>query len=234
MIVSSGMSNTRMKFEAFQSTLVADTSRHPAVVAVNGAQGGRHASTWRGDMVWNTVDQQIVQAGATPQQVQVIWMLHAIAGPSVHGEFSAHAQRLKEFMALAVHKAHDRYPNLKLIYFSSRTYAGYANKTLNPEPYANESAFAVRWVIQDQMAGKPELNADPAQGELKAPVLLWGPYVWADGEKGRKIDDLVWLRSDFAGDGTHPSETGRQKVAEQLLAFFKTDPTAKGWFLKDR
>jgi hypothetical protein len=32
-------------------------------------------------------------------------------------------------------------------------------------------------------------------------------------------------------DGTHPSMTGRDKVAGLLLKFFKTDPLAKGWFL---
>ena len=48
--------------------------------------------------------------------------------------------------------------------------------------------------------------------------------------KGRKADDLVWTREDLAGDGTHPSPAGRKKVAEQLLGFFKSDPTAKTWF----
>jgi lysophospholipase L1-like esterase len=42
----------------------------------------------------------------------------------------------------------------------------------------------------------------------------------------------VWKREDLAGDGTHPSQSGRQKVAEMLLTFFKTDVNAKGWFLK--
>ena len=56
---------------------------------------------------------------------------------------------------------------------------------LNPEPYAYESAYAMRWLIQEQMAGRPELNADPSRGAVSVPVLLWGPYLWADGEKGR-------------------------------------------------
>ena len=44
-----------------------------------------------------------------------------------------------------------RFPNLQLAYVSSRSYAGYATTELNPEPYAYESAFAVRWLIQDQI-----------------------------------------------------------------------------------
>ena len=69
-----------------------------------------------------------------------------------------------------------------------------------------------------------------SKGTVKAPVLLWGPYLWADGTKGRK-DGFVWQQADFGPDGTHPSPSGRRKVADMLLRFFKTDSTAKGWFL---
>jgi hypothetical protein len=67
---------------------------------------------------------------------------------------------------------------------------------------------------------------------VEAPFLLWGPYLWADGVKGRRVDDLIWKREDVAGDGTHPSPSGQRKVAELLLRFFKTDATAKTWFVK--
>ena len=125
-------------------------------------------------------------------------------------------------MVTILRKARERFPNLRIAYISSRIYAGYASTPLNPEPYAYESAFVVRWLIQDQIKG----NRMP-----KLPVLLWGPYLWADGEKGRKIDDLVWKPEDLGPDGTHPSDSGRRKVAELLLRFVKTDPTAKVWFV---
>ena len=38
------------------------------------------------------------------------------------------------------------------------------------------------------------------------------------------------LPEDLAGDGTHPSPSGRRKVAGLLLRFLKTDPTARAWF----
>jgi lysophospholipase L1-like esterase len=51
--------------------------------------------------------------------------------------------------------------------------------------------------------------------------------LWANGDKPRKDDTLVWKREDLSDkDGTHPSDSGRQKVAELLLAFFKKQP----WF----
>ncbi len=48
----------------------------------------------------------------------------------------------------------------------------------------------------------------------------------------REGDKLVWERGDFGADGTHPSGTGRQKVAEMLLKFFKEDALAKTWFVQ--
>ena len=53
--------------------------------------------------------------------------------------------------------------------------------------------------------------------------------VWADGTAARE-DGLKWTRDDLGPDGTHPSEAGREKVAEQLLGFFSEDSLAKSWF----
>jgi hypothetical protein len=47
----------------------------------------------------------------------------------------------------------------------------------------------------------------------------------------RKSDCLIWERKDLAGDGTHPTQSGRQKVADMLLKFFKTDANARKWFV---
>ncbi|HSI32207.1 MAG TPA: hypothetical protein VK986_01350, partial [Tepidisphaeraceae bacterium] len=147
-------------------------------------------------------------------------------GPQRLGDFPAHADVLQKHLATIVSLAKQRYPNLKLVYLSSRTYAGWATSGLNPEPYAYESAFSVRGLIAQQIAGEKGL----AYGE--APVLLWGPYLWTDGTKGRAADKVTCEQADTARDGTHPSDSGRRKVADMLVGFFTTDPTAKGWFLK--
>jgi lysophospholipase L1-like esterase len=36
-------------------------------------------------------------------------------------------------------------------------------------------------------------------------------------------DGLVWHCTDFQSDGTHPSTSGRELVADSLLAFLKRD-----------
>jgi lysophospholipase L1-like esterase len=74
------------------------------------------------------------------------------------------------------------------------------------------------------------LNFKAERGPIKAPLLPWGPYLWADGTTPRAGDKLVYTRADLADDGTHPSQAGRDKVARLMLDFFKTDPLAKPWF----
>jgi PKD repeat protein len=66
-----------------------------------------------------------------------------------------------------------------------------------------------------------------------APWLSWGPYLWTDGRAGRSDGLKSNCPDDLQADFTHPSANGGvPKVARQLLAFFKTDPTAAPWFLK--
>jgi hypothetical protein len=86
-------------------------------------------------------------------------------------------------------------------------------------------------VIADQINGNPALNNNPANGPVMAPLLLWGPYTWANGLLGRD-DGLTWDCQDYTSDGLHSSALGRNKEAGLMTTFFKTDPTATPWFLQ--
>ena len=235
-MMSIGMSNTTQEFSRFVQLAQRDPDKSPSLVIVDAAQGGRDAADWadadRGKAVWAEADRRLAASGGTPQQVQVVWIKQALKGPARLGEFPDHARQLQRNLADILVLAKSRYPNLRLAYLSSRTYAGYAATPLNPEPHAFESAFSVRWVIEQQLKGDVALNWDQTKGPVRAPLVLWGPYLWADGPRGRKTDDLLYRREDFAPDGTHPSDSGRQKVADLLLRFFRNDPTSKGWFMR--
>jgi hypothetical protein len=238
-MISVGMSNTTQEFSRFVQLARDAKGKAAEVVIVDGAQGGQDAADWsnpegrfrrdRGD-VWTVLAERLKRAGATPQQVQVAWIKQARRNPASLGEFPGHADELQGHLKKIVWQLMQRFPNMQIVYLSSRIYAGYAAGPLNPEPYAYESAFSVRGLIEKQIAGDAALNYDSTRGEVHAPLLLWGPYLWANGVKGRKQDELVWLREDLAGDGTHPSNSGRQKVALLLLEFFQSDPTARPWF----
>jgi hypothetical protein len=235
-LISLGMSNTTQEFSVFKRLADADRNRSPNLVIVDCAQGGQAAHEWAypdpNRSPWTVMDRRLEQAGVMPAQVQVVWIKQAQKNPSSLGAFPAHAESLRDDIAVILRALKARFSNLRIAYLSSRIYAGYATTALNPEPYAYESAFSVRWLIEAQVHADPNLNSDPNQGPVLSPLLLWGPYLWADGIQPRRTDGLVWLREDFANDGTHPSVSGRQKVAEMLLAFFKNDPAAKGWLLR--
>lgn len=165
--------------------------------------------------------------------MQALWIKQAEARPSALGEFPAHAKILQASLVNILNIARHHYPNLRVAYLSSRIFGGYATTPLNPEPYAYEEAFSQRWVIRDQIKGEPRLNYDPAHGEVKSPLVVWGPYLWANGTTLRKSDGFAWSLDDFVtSDRTHPDTTARQKVADLLLNFLKTDAGAKGWFIK--
>ena len=223
-LLSIGMSNTTQEYTAFIRVARGDKEIAPAVAIVDGAQGGQTASRIADESApfWKVVDDRVRTAGLTDKQIQVAWYKEANAGPKA--AFPTEADALQKDMAKNMEILTKRYPNLRIVYLSSRIYGGYASTGLNPEPHAYESGFAVQGLILAQI----KLGAKAA-----GPVLLWGPYLWADGVKGRKIDKLVWKREDLRdNDGTHPSESGQQKVADLLLAFFKGDENTKTWFLK--
>ncbi|HHT27206.1 MAG TPA: hypothetical protein GXZ82_08190 [Firmicutes bacterium] len=250
-LMSMGMSNTRQHWAAFKQRADNDRDKSKAVVVVNGAAGGQDARVWADPLgdhgrqlsipptgwkgnAWDYADAMLAEQGVTREQVQAVWIYQALMNPHQYGAYPEHAHVLAECIGVMVREAKRRYPNLQVVFLSSRTYAGYAVRELNPEPYAYESAFAVRQLILEQIDGNPRYNYDPAKGPVTAPVLVWGPYLWADGIIPRSTDGFTWEREDFTPppDGTHPSGKGTAKVAQMLLAFFKTDPLTRDWFLK--
>lgn len=229
-LLSIGMSNTTQEFSTWQTLAGADPYRNLAVTLVDGAQGGQDAITIANPNAsyWNVVDQRLSNAGVTAQQVQVVWLKQAIAGPS--GGFPAAAMQLQGLLGQIARNLRARFPHCRLCFCSSRTYAGYATTQLNPEPYAYESGFAVQWLVAQQAAGDPQLNCDPLLGPVLAPWLGFGPYLWTNGTTGRN-DGLVWTCADVQPDGTHPSPAGRAKVAQLLQDFFTADPLTAPWYV---
>ena len=159
-LLSVGMSNTTQEFSAFQRLAAADPDKSPSLVIVDGAQGGMTAARIKdpddnasGTTYWRVVDQRLKAAGATREQVQVAWIKQADAGPT--RGFPKYARDLRDELRQVVRVMRRRFPNLKLVYLSSRTYGGYAKTPLNPEPYAYESGFSVKWLIEEQLKGDP-------------------------------------------------------------------------------
>ena len=250
-MVSVGMSNTTQEFCSQDTELPCDdwtfmgqALNDPAVntsnlVIVNGARGGQAADSWEradDDNYDRIINDKLIPQGLSAAQVQIAWVKVANRLPETSlPAANADAYRLEEQNAKIVRALRANFPNLKMVFLSSRIYAGYATTILNPEPYAYESAFGVKWAIEAQINQMSGGGEDDIAGNLdytETAWIGWGAYMWADGLNPRS-DGLFWERDDLESDGTHPSPFGEEKVGAQLLDFFKNSPQTKCWFLEN-
>jgi hypothetical protein len=236
-LISIGESNTSETYSQFLIDANADPAKNSHLVLVRGAQPRAGAAKFAdpNDGVWNPIFQFFLpQAGVTANQVVVAWVesVDRISGQqpafpqdmaSLQSEYESIAQNLFA-----------KFPNIKLVYYTSKFYDGYGtgvSDPIYPEPYGFESGFAVKWAIQDQINGDANLNWDPNLGPVMAPWMSWAQYEWANGLLPRS-DGLTWSCRDMMSDGVHPSpHYGMEKDANILLNFFKSDTTTTPWFL---
>jgi hypothetical protein len=200
---------------------------HTTLAIVNGARGGQVASVWAtsASAEYDRIrDQGLAPNGLSERQVQVVWTKLANSTPrSALPNADADARLLERSIGDVVSALKARYPNLQLVFMSSRTYAGFASTSLNPEPYAYETGFAHKWAIESQITS----------GDYSGAWIGWGPYLWAGEQSNPRSDGLFYVRSDFQNDGTHPSQAGQSKIADLMLQFFKTSELTRPWFLAD-
>jgi hypothetical protein len=208
--------------------------------------------------------------GLSTEQVQIAWMKDAngrvhsyergcqptgtlcvpLCDPTVtpgciNSVSNTDAVNLESEYGNVIRAAKQRWPNLKMMFFTSRIYGGYALPSSgNPEPYAYETGYAIQWLIEAQIIQMRTGVIDPVAGDLNyndgtAPWIAWGPYFWADGPIPRS-DGLVWCDGakspgppcngevDFAADGLHPTTVTKQ--VGLLLNYFLNSPYTQTWF----
>jgi hypothetical protein len=220
-MVSIGMSNASHAFSQFIRLADTDPHKNPRLLMIDAARNGAAATEIAlpfGDY-WTHVDCALQRCEISNAQVQVVWLKTALAHDS--RGFPENARLLQRTLRSIVGILGSKFPQLKLVYVSSRTYGGYSESDLSPEPIAYESAFAVKWLIEERI-NNPSANRS-------IPWVSWGPYLWADGLTPRS-DGVVWERGDFEPDGVHTSAQGALKEATMLFEFFQKDTAAKHWF----
>ena len=234
-LLAVGESTAQNEFSSFLPIAVAGPAKSPALVIVNGAQGGATPNEFvsSGSYYWSTIlNNYLPQNGVDANQVEVIWIEDTDSIKT--GSFPSDMTTMQAEYETMMQDFLTNFPNVKLVYWSSRVYGGYSNGLVDPddpEPYAFEAGYAVKDAIADQINGAANLNYNPSNGPVLAPWMGWGPYYWSNGMT-HNSQGLVWDCEDFSSDGTHPSATfGQLKVANGLLNFLRTDPTATPWYL---
>jgi hypothetical protein len=220
-MISLGMSNASREFSEFIRLADADPRIDSSLLMIDSAREGADATQIAvtcGDY-WIHVDRQLQRCEISTAQVQVVWLKTALAHEP--RGFPEKGRLLQRALRTIVEILRTKFSLLKLLYVSSRTYGGYSETDLSPEPIAYESGFAVKWLIEERI-NDPSLDRS-------MPWVSWGPYLWADGLSPRS-DGLIWERGDFEPDGVHPSAQGALKVGTKLFEFFESDPSAQPWF----
>jgi hypothetical protein len=225
----------------FMTRANADPAKNPRLFIAYGFeyQLGGH------DTFYQSIDVGLQQQGLTPQQVQVIYLFLpfstttlGVPAPPENQTFPNDARIGQSYIKEAVRASKTHFPNLKIIYVSTKGYAyalpDYSNGIAVPggpvEPWNHDMGWAVKWMIESQINGDPSLNYDPARGAVNAPWISWGPYFWTYGDgTPRAYDGFSWNCGDVYDDGIHLNHSGMYK--ELLLAQMTSDPTATPWFL---
>ena len=230
-----GMSCARASALQFIQDAMADPSINSHLVIVSAAMPRASAYLWSGSNFGGWTDILnffLPQNGVTASQVVAAWVL--TTDGNIPGTFPGDMVQLQGEFELIAQNLHSLFPNLSMAFYTSRFYAGYGNGqsgTVSPEPYAYESGFALRGMIQDQLNGVPSMNYNPANGTVMAPWVAWGDYDWANGLNARP-DGFAWNCQDFMlNNGEHNSPPGSEKDANLMLNFFRTNDATVPWFL---
>lgn len=179
---------------------------YPATAAGQAEKAGVFGSNGLFDEEYDRVNACNLKAnGLSFRQVQVAWvkLSRADAGANMLPDANADAYNLKRDLGNVMRSLKARYPNLRVVFLSSRVWGGFSGST-TAEPYAFETGFAVKWLIEAQInqlrnggVSTENPNAPGYSGDLNyatgvAPLVAWGPYLWANYNQPTS-GDATWF-----------------------------------------
>ena len=215
------------------------TVNHTSLVLLDCAIPGEVANRWVDDTYGNYTHclTQLQAAGVTKAQVQVVlyknghkFPSQSLAAATVCSATSTiDACTLERDIVTTARYIKSKYVNVQQMFLHSRIYGGYAPPaSLNPEPFAYESGFAVKWLIEAQVIQNRTGLLDPTAGDVgysAVPWMAWGPYFWASGTTPRSSDKLTWVAADYrTSDMTHPGPKAIIKISRMLGNFYLNSP----------
>jgi len=208
--------------------------------AINMGAGGKgldYAIGEDSNKYWNNMEKKIAEKGYTVSQLQVGWMYFNDKYDSTGTQsFPETPNHIRDNLVTYLHMLKNHFPNMKIMFVSGRHYGGYADSTLEQFPAIGEPAsywnnWSVKWLIEDQITGDPDLKYFGAN--IKSPFLTWGPYYWTDGAEPRATDGRSYTCEEFSSeDGFHLDEETYVDDADYLMQHVYNSEFSK-YYVKD-
>ncbi len=228
-VICIGSSFTRTIFDSMIDHARGDADFPPELKFVNCADGKQNLDVIADPNApyWSvTVPYRLAHSPLTAAQVQVVWINGGVQEQTE--PFPDHFRTTAEYWIDILQICKATFPNLKQAYLSPVHYLGYTVSAPADEPYYFEQGFAVREVVERQMAQDPELEFDASRGPALAPWVAWGPYLWCDGSEPR-VDGLQMLCTDYWPDGAHPNVVGSARLGWLLYHHWKSHRACTRW-----
>ncbi|TFH66248.1 MAG: hypothetical protein E4G90_04550 [Gemmatimonadales bacterium] len=231
-VVCVGMSNSNQECADWILRLDAEYAPevNPAVRVINCAVGGHAIEKWidpafDGTLWDDCLGRRLTQAGVRPDQVLVIYhkaadqFTTATGGgalptyPAAGSDFENFHTNLSVFSI----RVKVKFPFVRAVYTSSRSYGGFANTAGRGEPLSYEEGHALNlWLDENR--------------SVDGVWYGWGPYLWAPSctEGMTNKGGICYDRADYVADGVHPSATGQAKVSQLIHSRLRQD----AWYMR--
>lgn len=226
-VVCVGMSNAAQECNAYLTAVRGSWAGelNPQVRVANCAVGGHAVERWNDPaydgVLWDACTQtKLSAAGIRPDQVRVLY--HKAANqfttgpggaplplyPDPASDYAAFRRNLSAFAA----RVKGKFPSVRAVYSSSRSYGGFAASFGRGEPLSYEEGHALNtWLGENR--------------SVDGVWYGWGPYLWAPScDTGvTNASGVCYDRADYVADGVHPSAAGQAKVARMIHERFKRE-----------
>ncbi len=200
---------------------------NPCLDAINLCIGGKDINYGIDDTLyefyWQAILDKVTDVGYTAAQVQIGWMYFNEKGLTEPPVFPDNSLELTESYIQFINKAKDYFPNLQLMYISSRHFGGFADTTLTEyyslaEPASYQNNWTVKWTIEEQI-NATDIRLKYKGASPNAPLLLWGPNFWCNAEQKRMWDKKRYdCETSFnPEDGYHLTDMQDGKDATDIL-----------------
>lgn len=188
------------------------------------------------DNYWSGVINGLEDQGLSADQVQVVW-IEQDNTRAYDTIFPGAPEALVGDFQLLLSVIEQIFPNVQICYLTARAFAGYADPIdpdisgglLYPRDYLN--GWAIKFLIEKVMNHAPGFETEGPGAQI--PLVTWGSYHWTDGSTPREDGLFLDCNIDVGPDGLHLSGAGEYKMGLQLFDFFKTDTTARYWYLDE-